>query len=143
MKKNNISKSIFVIIISILLIFVYNYFFKSNTIYLNTYYFTTRDEVTRGLMFVKKPLGEKGALFIYKSPQQLCITMKNTFIPLEAIILDKNFKVLEIIKDLIPHEEKVKCSSNKNAMYFIEVDKGFSEKKNIKVNDKVICNKID
>lgn len=142
MKKNNINKFIIVVIISALLTLIYNYY-KSNTIYLDTYYFTTIDEVTKGLMFVKEPLGEKGALFVYKSPTPICITMKNTFIPLEAIILDKNFKVLEIIRDLIPHEERVKCSSNKNAMYFIEVDKGFSEKKNIKINDKIICNKIN
>lgn len=115
---------------------------KKKIIYLDTYYFSTQQEKKNGLMYIKEPLGHKGALFIYSSPQQVCIWMKNTFIPLDAIVLDNNFKIIEFIPNLKPHDLKTRCSIADNASYFIEVDVGFISKNKLNVGDRIICNKI-
>ena len=115
---------------------------KKKIIYLDTYYFRTEQEKKNGLMYIKEPLGNKGALFIYSSPQQVCIWMKNTFIPLDAIVLDNNFKIIEFIPNLKPHDLKTRCSIVNNASYFIEVDVGFISKNKLNVGDRIICNKI-
>ena len=70
---------------------------KNKQIYLNTYFFKTEQEKKNGLMHIKEPLGNKGALFKYKNPQKICIWMKNTFIPLDALFLDNKFQVIEMI----------------------------------------------
>lgn len=115
---------------------------KNKTINLDTYYFRTEQEKKNGLMYIKEPLGNKGALFICSRPQQVCIWMKNTFIPLDAIVLDNNFKIIEFIPNLKPHDLKTRCSIVNNASYFIEVENGFIGKKKLNIGDKIICNKI-
>ena len=146
---NNIlnEKIVIIIILTIIAILIYyNYtkenFITSKTINLDTYYFSTQQEKKNGLMYIKEPLGNKGALFIYSSPQQVCIWMKNTFIPLDAIVLDNNFKIIEFIPNLKPHDLKTRCSIVNNASYFIEVDNGFIGKNKLNIGDKIICNKI-
>ena len=146
---NNIlnEKIVIIIILTIIAILIYyNYtkenFITSKTINLDTYYFSTQQEKKNGLMYIKEPLGNKGALFIYSSPQQVCIWMKNTFIPLDAIVLDNNFKIIEFIPNLKPHDLKTRCSIVNNASYFIEVDNGFIGKNKLNIGDRIICNKI-
>ena len=115
---------------------------KNKTINLDTYYFRTEKQKKDGLMHIKKPLGNKGALFIYSSPQQVCVWMKNTFIPLDAIILDDEFKIIEFLPNLKPKDLTTKCSKTKNASYFIEVDSGFINKKKLNIGDSIVCNEI-
>ena len=93
-------------------------------------------------MHIKKPLGNKGALFIYKSPQQVCVWMKNTFLPLDAIILDDEFKIIEFLPNLKPEDLTTKCSKTQNGSYFIEVDAGFINKKKLNIGDIIVCNEI-
>ena len=115
---------------------------KNKTINLDTYYFRTEKQKKDGLMHVKKPLGNKGALFKYSSPQQICVWMKNTFIPLDAIILDDEFKIIEFLPNLKPEDLTTKCSKNTNGYYFIEVDSGFIKKNKLKIGDTITCNEI-
>ena len=68
--------------------------------------------------------------------------MKNTFIPLDAIILDDEFKIIEFLPNLKPEDLTTKCSKTKNASYFIEVDSGFINKKKLNIGDSIVCNEI-
>lgn len=115
---------------------------KNKTINLDTYYFRTEKQKKDGLMYIKKPLGNRGALFKYSSPQQICVWMKNTFIALDAIILDNEFKIIEFVPNLKPEDLTTKCSKVQNASYFIEVDAGFINKNKLNIGDKIICNEI-
>lgn len=146
---NNIlnEKIVIIIILTIIAILIYYNYTKENfntskTINLDTYYFKTEQEKKNGLMYIKEPLGNKGALFIYSSPQQVCIWMKNTFIPLDAIVLNNKFEIIEFIPNLKPHDLKTRCSIVNNASYFIEVDNGFIGKNKLNIGDRIICNKI-
>lgn len=143
LNKNTLIILILIIIsMSIFYLCIKENFNVPKKIYLDTYFFKTEQEKKNGLMHIKEPLGNKGALFKYKNPQKICIWMKNTFIPLDALFLDNKFQVIEMIKGLIPHDLTNRCSQLKNCSYFIEVDAGFIEKNKVNIGDTIICNHI-
>ena len=90
-----------------------------------------------GLMYKKDKLKNKsGLLFDYKRYGIFTFWMKNTYIPLEVICLDHNYKVLGIIKDMKPKSKK-KRTLNKPFRYAIEVNKGTCKKHGIKEGDSI------
>ena len=54
--------------------------------------------------------------------------MKDTYIPLEVICLDHNYKVVGVIEDLKPKSKKSR-TLDRPFRYAIEVNKGTSKKK--------------
>ncbi len=99
-----------------------------------------RDEITKGLMFREKLDENSGMLFIFQNEDYHTFWMKNTLIPLDIIFIDKNFKIVDI-KQAVPCEDQ--CSTYRSAKpvkYVLEVNAGFTEKNNIKVDDKVVLN---
>ena len=112
------------------------------TITLDTYFFKTEKQKRDGLMHIKTPLGNKGALFKYQNPQKICIWMKNTYLPLDALFLDNKFQVIDMIKGLIPQDLTSRCSKTNKPTYFIEVDVGFIEDMNIQIGDIIKCRHI-
>ena len=99
-------------------------------------HFKTPIDQAKGLMFVKKKLPKNsGALFDYsKNPHKLSFWMKNTFIPLDILFLDKNKKIIGLLENMIPHSLKSK-GINKIASYAIETNAGTIKNNNIKLND--------
>jgi len=99
-------------------------------------HFKTPKDREKGLMFVKKKLPKNsGALFDYsKNPHKLSFWMKNTFIPLDILFLDKNKKVIGLLENMIPHSLKSK-SINKIASYAIETNAGTIKNNKIKIKD--------
>ena len=88
-----------------------------------------------GLMYRKKPLAENtGLLFDYGRYGIFTFWMKNTFIPLEIICLDHNFKVIGVIPNMRPKSTKSR-SLDIPFRYAIEVNNGYTEEKNIKTGD--------
>lgn len=83
----------------------------------------------KGLMFKKKVLGDScGALFPSDAHG---VWMKNTYIPLDAIVFDNQHKVLETVQNMTPLSEKVHRFRSKNNAGFIEVDAGFVKRHRI------------
>ena len=62
----------------------------------------TPEEQARGLMFVKDLPPDRGMLFLFKTDEQRAFWMKNCFIPLDLIWLDKDFQVVDITHDAPP-----------------------------------------
>lgn len=88
-----------------------------------------------GLMYRKEKLKKNhGMLFDYNRYGVFTFWMKNTFIPLEIICLDHNYKVLGIIKNMVPESQKSR-SLDKPFRYAIEVNKGTAKKNNIVEGD--------
>jgi uncharacterized protein len=97
----------------------------------------------RGLMFVKNPLKyNHGLLFDFGSYVDIQFWMKNTFIPLDIIYLDHNYKVIEYKENLIPLSEKM-ININKKFRYAIEVNAGTIKNNNIKKNDYINLKFVD
>ena len=88
-----------------------------------------------GLMYRKKPLkDDTGLLFDYGRYGIFTFWMKNTFIPLEIICLDHNYKVIGVIKDMKPKSTKTR-SLERPFRYAIEVNKDYCYDNNISKGD--------
>ena len=88
----------------------------------------------QGMPPTKLPENE-GMLFIYRREEILSFWMKNTTLPLSIAFIDKNRAITEI-RDMEPAGlDSVR--SAKPAHYALEVNKGWFDRNNIKVGDKV------
>ena len=88
-----------------------------------------------GLMHRKNKLKKNhGMLFDYNRYGIFTFWMKNTFIPLEIICLDHNYKVVGVIKNMVP-ESLESRTLEKPFRYAIEVNKGTVKANNIKNGD--------
>tara|TARA_Y100000816_G_scaffold292621_1_gene289192 strand:- start:268 stop:621 length:354 start_codon:yes stop_codon:yes gene_type:complete len=95
----------------------------------------TRSEIKKGLMFRKTPLKQQeGLLFDMETNKIQGFWMKNTFIPLDVIFLNSNFRVVGVVENTVPHSlESVKI--NKKSSYVIEVNAGETKRMGIRTND--------
>ena len=96
-------------------------------------------EQIKGLMFREKLNEWGGMLFIFEYEQEQSFWMKNTLIPLDMIFIDEDFKIVDI-KNAVPCKEDP-CAlykSLKPAKYVLEVNRNFTAKNNIKIDDKLV-----
>ena len=95
-----------------------------------------------GLMFRKQKLKpNEGMLFDFKKPRKVSLWMKNTFIPLDAIFINENGKIVDLISDMKPKSLKSN-TSNKLCKYVLEVNANSIKEKNIKKGDYINIKKI-
>ena len=94
-------------------------------------------EYTRsiGLMYRQSMPDSCGMLFVFEEAEVLSFWMKNTYIPLSIAYIDDAGYIVSI-KDMIPHDE-TSVSSDYPALYALETNKGWFDKKDIKVGDKI------
>lgn len=94
---------------------------------------------TKGLMFRREMPPDHGMLFVYQDEEPRSFWMKNTFLPLDIIFLNKNKEVVSIKKNLQPCEADF-CSSIKpeeKAQYVLELNANIADKINLKPGDKL------
>lgn len=116
----------------------YKEYYSQNKITFNLVKANTNSKRHNGLMNRKNKLtNNEGMLFIYKEPQIISMWMKNTYIPLDVLFLDNNYKVIDIKENMKPLKTK-KYSSNKKCKYAIEINGGGSKKNNIKIGTTII-----
>jgi len=100
----------------------------------------TEKEHERGLMF-RKILGkDEGMLFIFRDEGIYPFWMKNTFLPLDIVWIDKDFRVVYISKNTLPCEENLPCptiSPKEKAKYVLEVKGETAERIGLRVGEKV------
>jgi hypothetical protein len=104
---------------------------KPHPICINLEIADTPKKRERGLMFRKSLPKLQGMLFIFEKEDIHPFWMKNTLIPLDMIFIDRNLKVVGIIKHAKPNTltpRIVKAPSK----YVIEVRAGFAKKYKIK-----------
>ncbi len=96
---------------------------------------------SNGLMGRKSLAENAGMLFPMGYSDKHHIWMFNTYIPLDIIWIDENFKIVDIKKDIPPCTESLKSactiySPSTDAFYILEVNAGFCEKNNITLGQK-------
>jgi len=97
----------------------------------------SRQKQIQGLMFVKSLPPDSGMLFIYEHQADRAFYMKNTYIPLDIIWMDKDKKVVFIKKNAKPANSNVyeTIHPEKEAMYVLELNAGTSDKIGLKIGD--------
>ena len=97
----------------------------------------TMNERATGLMYRKEMPENRGMLFIFNDLDERNFWMKDTFIPLDMIFFDSNYKVVRIVKNARPCESEP-CevfSSVRPARYVLEINGGLSSKYGIVEGD--------
>ena len=94
----------------------------------------TPKEKEIGLMWVTKMPLDQGMLFEYKDKSYPSMWMKNTLIPLDAIFINSDARVVHIEHNMEPGSLK-KRKTKKMCKFVLEVNGGLSKKIGIKEGD--------
>ncbi|MCO6431864.1 MAG: DUF192 domain-containing protein [Deltaproteobacteria bacterium] len=92
----------------------------------------TAGERSKGLMFRKSMDDSEGMIFIYPNEMVQSFWMKNTFIPLDMIFIDRNFKVVGVIAEVPPMTTEFR-KVDKPSKYVVELVAGKAAREGIKV----------
>ena len=98
----------------------------------------SENERERGLMFRTELPPNRGMLFVFEEENAHTFWMKNTLIPLDAIWVNAEKKIVDI-QTMLPCEKDpcVIYAPRGNALYVLEVNAGVVEKNNIAIGDAV------
>lgn len=115
--------------------------FYTNNKILNLVIADNDSKKEKGLMFVKKMLPNQGMLFNYKIDGYHSVWMKNTFIPLDVLFLDSQYKIIDYVENTIPHNLD-SIFINKKSRHIVELNAGTVKRMNLnkgkKLNFKII-----
>ena len=119
--------------------------FKSGSLTINTKYenLNYRIEVADsarlksiGLMYRSTLPENQGMLLLNERPQRLNIWMKNTFIPLDIIYIDRHGYIVKIVENTQPESTTVMPSDGR-VKAVLELNAGQVQKQDIAVGDRV------
>lgn len=86
----------------------------------------TDAERRKGLQNIESLPEDEGMIFYYDYPQEVCMWMKDTYIPLDIIFLNEDQEVIAVRKGTPESEKRIIIP---NTMYVLEVNKGSGIKK--------------
>ena len=89
-----------------------------------------------GLMYRSSLPAGQGMLLLNKKPQQLNIWMKNTFIPLDIIYIDRDGYIVKIVENAQPESTTLMPSDGK-VKAVLELNAGQVQQQDIVVGDRV------
>lgn len=129
-----------IIIILFLLFYLYRkeHFINNNTIRIKKIFRTPKEQM-KGLMFMKKIESDVGYMFYYNPPNIASFWMKNTFVPLDIIFIDKHNRIVYLIEGMVPHDTTSR-GYPKKIRYVIEIKSGYIKKYNLKHGMKIQFN---
>lgn len=90
----------------------------------------TDAEREQGLMYRQSMEGNQGMLFIFDKEKPQSFWMKNTYIPLDIMFIDKDFRIVDQYLGAEPKSTK-SIKSRRAATYVLEVNAGFCRAYNI------------
>jgi hypothetical protein len=96
----------------------------------------TPEKMAKGLMYRTKMLDTQGMLFVRTTAKEKFFWMKNTYIPLDMIFVDRHMKVIHVAKNTTPLSEEL-IPVPTEAKYTIEVIAGFSDKHGITAGNSI------
>tara|TARA_R110002095_G_scaffold91585_2_gene79978 strand:+ start:1183 stop:1668 length:486 start_codon:yes stop_codon:yes gene_type:complete len=94
----------------------------------------TPEKREKGLMYRKSLKDHEGMLFLFDHPKRLCFWMKNSPIPLDILLLNKQGVIVKILKNMKPYSQERRCFKN-FAQRAIELKAGICHDKGIRVGD--------
>ena len=96
----------------------------------------TEEEKKIGLMFRRTLAKNAGMLFLYKREALRLMWMKNTFIPLDILFIDKKGVIKRVVKRTIPHSLAT-ISSRQSVLAVLELRGGITSSLEIKKGDRI------
>ncbi len=99
-------------------------------------------ETQTGLMHRHSMLDNRGMLFVFPEMNLRSFYMKNTYIPLDIIYLDKDKFIVSIQENVKPLDE-TSLPSQALAQYVFEINAGLTQKWSLKVGDRMAFTKIN
>ncbi|MCO6493167.1 MAG: DUF192 domain-containing protein [Phaeodactylibacter sp.] len=97
-----------------------------------------KEELDRntGMMWRRSMEENQGMLFIMDRPEPQSFWMRNTYIPLDIIFVDENFRILNIRANAEPNSLQSQSSIG-DALYVVEVIGGFCAQYGIEAGDEI------
>lgn len=97
----------------------------------------TPAEKAKGLMF-RRALGEnEGMLFLYTEPQPVAMWMRNTYLPLDMVFIDRFGTIISIAERTVPFSED-RIESGGSVLAVLEINGGLAERLGLKPGDQVL-----
>ena len=90
----------------------------------------TNEEQVKGLMYRLELKKNEGMLFLFDNEKNTSFWMKNTFIPLDIIFINKNRSINKIYKNSKPKSLK-RIKSKGKVLAVLEINAGEANKNNI------------
>lgn len=94
------------------------------------------EQRSQGLMYRSSMPDTTGMLFIFEQARPQNFWMKDTKISLDIMYVDEDSVIFMIYKSVMPYSEK-SIPSEKDALYVVEVNAGFSNRHNIEQGDRI------
>jgi len=94
-----------------------------------------------GLMYRRTMPETAGMLFRFDRFKPASFWMRNTYIPLDMIFVDKNMKIVQIHRNAEPLSDRL-IPVHRETMYTIEVNAGFCERHGIAIGDYVMVHQF-
>ena len=91
---------------------------------------------SQGLMWRKELGADRGMLFISPEEKIQTFWMKNTYIPLDMLFIDRNFKVVGILEN-VPRLNEERRSVSQPSTYVLELNAGAAKKFGIEVGSRL------
>jgi uncharacterized membrane protein (UPF0127 family) len=92
---------------------------------------------TQGLMYRQSLAPDAGMLFLYQRERSISMWMKNTYIPLDMLFIDKNGVIVDIAERTVPHSTAI-VSPAVPASAVLEVNGGTVARLGLSRGDRVI-----
>lgn len=97
----------------------------------------TEPRQRHGLMFRRELKPFDGMIFLFGRERIPTMWMKNTFLPLDMLFLDKNGKLVQIFYDTVPHSEAL-ITPDEPVTTVIELEAGRAEKEGFEKGDQLL-----
>lgn len=86
----------------------------------------------------RESLGEKqGMFFIFEEAELHSFWMKDMLFSLDIIWIDKDFKIVDIDRNITPESFPMLFQPSSPVNYVLEVNAGWTEKNNVRVGDRI------
>lgn len=99
-------------------------------------------ELSTGLMSVRHLPENEGMLFDLRAYPKAKMWMKNTYISLDMLFMDCDFKVVDIYEKAVPLSLQ-KIGSEREFCYVLEINGGQAEKHSIVIGDEAVVQRSD
>jgi hypothetical protein len=97
----------------------------------------TPEEKAKGLMFRRTLADLEGMLFLYSEPQPVAMWMRNTYLALDMVFIDRAGTVIRIAERTVPFSED-RIESGGPVLAVLEINGGLAERLGLKPGDQVL-----